>query len=110
MDQNDRAKELMKAVYKDGFNIYQCLNRVKKNLKRKEDFPVEAIIWTCESYLKDPPKVKNHWTWFVTTFTQCSARYFSEQHCKESEARHRDRGGGGIPQSLKDIMKGIGNG
>ena len=102
----ERCKLLMAEVYKDDFNIYKCLNRVKKEMKSRVDFPPEAIIWTCEAYLKDKPAVHNHYPWFVRVLKQSSGRYFSENHVKESQKYKKE----GMAQSVKDLMKGIGDG
>ena len=99
----ERTKKLMKQVYDDGFNIYQCLNRVKKRLQRKSDFPAEAIMWTCEAYLQQKPKVRNHWTWFIRVFTANSERYFAEQQVAEGEKYKKEP----MAQSIKDILKSI---
>jgi len=99
----EKAKELMKAVYADGFNIYQCLNRLKKQLKLRVDFPPDAIIWTCESYFKEKPK--DHWPWFLEVFKRNSQRYFSNQ--KEQESKTRDKRSTFTPESIKKILKGM---
>ena len=107
MDKSEQVKQLMKEVYADGFNIYMCLNRLKKELRLSVDFPAEAIIWTCEEYLRTKPKVRDPYPWFIRVFRANSERFFSEQHCRESEERHKTRGRGGIAQSIKDILKGL---
>jgi hypothetical protein len=110
VDKSEQVKKAMAEVYADGFNIYRCLNRLKKDMKLSVDFPPDAIIWTCEAYKQQKPKVREHYPWFVRVFRANSERYFSEQHCRESEERHKARGTGGIPQTLKDILKGMSNG
>ena len=100
----EKAKELMAEVYRDGFNIYKCLNKLKKDLKLVPDFPPEAIIWTCEAYKLQKPNVREHWAWFVRVFSANSAKYFAEQHVKESETYDKR---GGFAQSIKDILKGM---
>jgi len=97
------CKKLMAEVYKDGFNIYKCLNKVKKQMKSRVDFPPQAIIWTCESYLRSKPKVLDHWAWFVRVFKASSERFFAEQHVAEGEKHKKEP----VAQSVKDIMKGI---
>lgn len=99
-----RVKELMKEVYDKGFNIYKCLNRLKKQIKLTEDFPPQAIIWTCESYLNTKHPIQNHWAWFIRVFRASSERYFSEQHQKFSGENKRE----GFSPAIKEIMKGIG--
>ena len=98
------ASKLMKEVYSDGFNIYQCLNRLKKKLKLRVDFPPQAIIWTCEEYLRTKSKVQSHYPWFVRVFKASSERYFSEQHVKESKTQNKR---GGFAPSIKKIMEGM---
>lgn len=103
-DKKELAKRLMAEVYADGFNIYQCLNKLKKELKLCVDFPPEAIIWTCEEYLRTKPNVQTPYPWFIRVFTAHSERYFSEQHVRESETRDKR---GGFAQSIKDILGGM---
>ncbi len=103
-DKEKLCKKVMAEVYKDGFNIYKCLNKLKKDMKLRVDFPPEAIIWTCESYLRSKPDVRNHWTWFVRVFKANSERYFSEQHVEESKKQPKRAG---FSKSIKDIMKGM---
>jgi hypothetical protein len=103
-EKKEQAKKLMAEVYADGFNIYRCLNRLKKEIKLVPDFPPDAIIWTCQEYLRTKPAIRNHYPWFIRVFRANSERYFSEQHCKESETRDKR---GGFSQSIKDIMKGM---
>jgi len=101
----EKMKLLMAEVYNKGFNIYQCINRLKKQIKLREDFPPQAIIWTCEEFLFTKKPIRNHYPWFIHVFTVCSERYFSEGHCKDSESRNKR---GGFAQSIQQIMKGAG--
>ena len=99
----EQMKLLMAEVYKDGFNIYKCINRLKKDMKLSVDFPPEAIIKTCQEYLRTKSTIQSHYPWFVRVFRASSERFFSEQHCKDSRTRNKR---GGFSQSIKDIMKG----
>jgi len=94
----------MAEVYKDGFNIYKCLNKVKKQMKSSKDFPPQAIIWTCENYLRTKPTVRNHYPWFVRVFRASSERFFAEQNVKEGQKHKKEP----VAQVVKDIMKGMG--
>jgi len=105
-DIKETAQKIMAKVYKDGFNIYMCLAKLKKQLKLCVDFPPEAIIWTCEEYLRTKPNVKKPYPWFLRVFSANSAKYFSSQQERESQDRHRTRGGP-MAQSIKDILKGM---
>jgi hypothetical protein len=98
------TKEKMKEVYSKGFNIYQCLARLKKKLKLTEDFPCEAIIQTCDEYLKNPGAVRQKWPWFLRVFEQHSRDYFANRQVEESKQYNKR---GGFSQSIKDIMKGL---
>jgi hypothetical protein len=97
-------KEVMKEVYEKGFNIYRCLNKMKKVLKLTEDFPPQAVIWTCESFLRKKTPTLDHWAWFVRVFRANSERFFSERHVKMSENSDKR---GGFAKSIKNILKGI---
>ena len=98
------ASKLMKEVYSDGFNIYQCLNRLKKKLKLRVDFPAQAIIWTCEEYLSTKSKVQSHYPWFVRVFKASSERFFSGQHVEDSKNSNKR---GGFSKSIKQILGGM---
>lgn len=102
-EKTELVKKLMGEVYQDGFNIYKCLNKLKKQLKLTEDFPQDAIIWTCEAYLRDKPKVRDHYPWFVRVFKASSEKFFSTKH--EAEGKKHKKAP--IPQSIKDIMRNI---
>ncbi len=99
-----RLKELMAEVYKDGFNIYKCLNKVKKKMKSRVDFPPQAIIWTCEEYLRTKSKVQSHYPWFVRVFRANSERFFSGQHVEDSKTRDKRAG---FSKSIKQILEGM---
>ena len=99
----EQMKSLMAEVYKDGFNIYRCINRVKKDLKLTVDFPPQAIIWVCESYLHAKTPILNHYPWFVRALKDASGRYFSDENVKNGEKHKKEP----MAQSVKDIMKGM---
>lgn len=95
-----------KEVYAKGFNIYQMISKLKKQMKLVVDFPDEVIIDTCNEFLrcKNKEEIKKDYTWFVRVFKHKSGQYFANQHQQESK-KHDKRAG--FPQHIKDIMGGM---
>jgi hypothetical protein len=100
---NPKVEAEAAKVYKDGFNIYQMTSRMKKHLKRTEDFPDGVMLRFCEAYWKNIPQVKNSWPYFTKTFAMVSAEWHAQQNEREGE----DLKKAPVPQAMKDIMKGM---
>jgi len=99
---SDTDKRL-KAVYDDGFNIYMMLNKLKKELGKKDNFPDALIDIFCANYWKYKPK--NKYIYFLHSFKQASAQYNAEQSVKEGE-RHKKESKH-TPKLMKEILKGM---
>jgi len=93
----------LKAINDDGFNIYMMLNKLKKDLKRKDDFPDDLIYRFCDHYWKYKPT--NKYIYFLQSFKQVSAQHTAEQNVKEGEKFKKDSKH--TPQAMKDILKGM---
>jgi len=98
-----QCKLLMAKVYKDGFNIYQCLNKLKKQMKLRVDFPPQAIIWTCEAYLRINKPILYHYPWFVRVLKESSRAYFSEENRKNDERLKKEP----MNKAVEALVKGI---
>ncbi len=100
------ADKLLEKVLKEGLNIYQLINKIKKQLKWKKEqrFPPEVLIEVCKRYFKDKPNIKNAWGWFTIVIRAESAVYFAQKSVQEGDAWKKAP----IARSMKEIMKGIG--
>ncbi len=101
--ENPEVEKICKEVFGKGFNIYQNINRVKKELNLRESFPDDVIIGVCRQYLERTEPLEQPYPWFVVALKNQSAQYFSERHGKES-AQYKQ---GGMAQSVKSILKGM---
>jgi hypothetical protein len=109
MDQdklNEEATDLMKWVYKRGFNIYMMLNKVKKELKRVDNFPPEVIISVCKEFIsfKDRSKIRNDYTWFIRVMVAKSHEYQAQQNINDHK---KHKSAPPMAQNVKDILKGM---
>ena len=100
------AVDLMKFVYKRGFNIYMLLNKVKKQLKRVDNFPPEVIISVCKEFItyKDRSKIRNDYTWFVRVMVAKSHEYQAQQNINEHKTH---KNAPPMAQNVRDILKGM---
>ena len=91
-------------VYKDGFNIYQYVGKLKKELKRSRPFPDPVIMRFCEAYWKHKPGVEKPYPYFIKTFQMVSSDYYANQNQQE----HADiKKQPAMAQSVKDVLKGM---
>ena len=99
-DMEKLQRELNK-VYTNGFNIYQCLNCLKKDLGFAKDFcfPAEIITKVCEQYLKDRPK--KSWPWFLKVFKSESEKYYADKNIEENDKSLS------IDAKVRDLIKKI---
>ena len=87
-------------VYNRKFNIYQCINRVKKELKweKSRHFPAEVIIRVCVSYFRSD--IRCDYVWFVKTLKSESAKHFASMNVTQNEVFKKEE-----PMSLKEILE-----
>ncbi len=97
------ADKLLNQVYKEGLNIYQLINKLKKQLKwkKEERFPAVIVIEVCKRYFKDKPNIKNAWAWFIVVFRSESAVYYAKNSREESEKFKRTP----VALSIKAILE-----
>ena len=95
-----------KEVYALGFNIYQMISKLKKDMNLRAEFPDAVIMDTCNEFLlwKDKDEIRTDYAWFVRVFRHNSGQYFANQHQAEGK-KHKNEG---MAQSIKDILKGMG--
>ena len=98
---SEKVKAALKTVYDDGFNIYASINRLKKEMGRKDHFPDEVLIGVCNSYWKNRDMIKARWPWFIQAMTTESNLWINRQHQAEKPDPR-----GPVSQSIKDIMRG----
>ena len=100
-----KADIVSESVYSSGFNIYQCINRLKKQLGFSKDFkfPAEVIIKVCNQYFKDSLKIKNQWTWFIKVFTRESEKYHAEKNIR----MNKENKAIAFNKDIKDLIKSI---
>ena len=100
-----KLEELGKVVYAKGFNIYQMISKLKKDMKLVVDFPDTVITETCNEFLrcKDKGEIKIDYVWFVRVFQHNSGQYFANKHTAEGNKHKREP----MAQSIKNILKGM---
>ena len=104
--QQTKQDIILSSVYSSGFNIYQCINRLKKQLgfAKPYNFPEQVIIKVCTQYIKDRKKVKNQWTWFLKVFAAESEKY----HAKENIRINEESKALSMCQKVRELIGGIG--
>lgn len=87
-------------VSKDGFNIYELINRVKKDLgwENGRMFPEEVILNVCKRYFQDKGVIADRWSWFKRVLLAESELHFHYKFKNEKGVL-----------SLKEILEGAKN-
>ena len=109
-------KNLLKEVYKSGFNIYQLIGKFKREAKRKrllmfgEDYkiPDEILIEVAQSYLKNKCGIKGDpFPWIISAMSKASSSWWVKKQDVENLKIKIDTGAsrGGEIESLQDILK-----
>ncbi len=98
--------DIMAVVYKRKFNIYMLLNKVKKELKRLDNFPPEVIIAVCKEFIStsDKEKIRNNYTWFIRVMI---AKTTEHQANKNIYEHNKIKSAPPMAQNVKDILKGM---
>lgn len=72
-------------VFKKGFNIYQLINKYKKDSKLRVEIPEGVIIGVCEQYLKNGNNIRKDYPWFLRVLKVETEKHFAEQNIEENE-------------------------
>jgi hypothetical protein len=83
----------LQKVFKDGFNIYSLINKVKKESDSGAEIPKEVLMRVCSRYWEDKATFKEPWPWFVAVVKR---EWLLEEHNNFKKAP--------MAQSIKDIL------
>jgi hypothetical protein len=72
-------------IFKKGFNIYQLINRLKKESKVGARVPDEVLLRVCESWEKNACGVKADWPWFAKAVAGEWEAYNVRKNIQESK-------------------------
>jgi len=105
---SSKTKELLDSVYSQGFNIYQLINKFKKDVKwrKDENIPDEVLIRICQQYQKDKDGIRDPYPWFIKVLKMESAAFFAERHVEEGK-KFKKQGIGRFADILKQITGGV---
>ena len=100
------AKETLESVYSQGFNIYQLINKFKKDAKwrKDENIPDEVLIKICEQYRKDKDRIREPYPWFIKVLKMESSAYFARMNIEQSK-KFKKQGIGKMADILKQIQE-----
>ena len=97
------TRALMKRVYKHGFNIYQMVNRLGKELNLRVDLPEVAIERVCLQWLSTKDKVKANYPWFKKAIHMECTHEIALMNVDEGK-KHKNE-----PMVLGEILRRISN-
>ena len=102
-----KTKEMLDSVYSQGLNIYQLINKFKKDAKwrKDENIPDEVLIKICQQYEKDKGKIRDAYPWFIKVLKMESAGFFANKHVEEGK-KFKKQGIGRFADILKQITGG----
>jgi len=100
--ENEEVKKALDDVFKSGFNIYELINKAKKELKwtKEQRFPDEVILGVCAAYKKEKDKIKESFPWFMVVLRKESEAYFAAKNIAEHQ-KFKEQGGA---MSLAEIL------
>lgn len=98
------VKEVLDSVYNQGFNIYQLINKFKKDAgwDKEQSIPDEVLLKLCHQYQKDKARISQPYPWFIRVLKAESSAYFAKRSIEESN-QFKSRGA----QRLGDILNQI---
>ncbi len=85
-----QVREVLKAVFTQGINIYELINLFHKRSGLNEPLPDEVIIDVARSYLERGAIVRNDFGWFLDSLYRCSQAYFAARNVKEHDNFKKD--------------------
>jgi len=101
-----KAKEALDSVYSQGFNIYQLINKFKKDAKwrKDENIPDDVLIKICQQYQKDKGRISQPYPWFIKVLKMESSAYFARGNIERSK-KFKKEGIGKMADILKQIQE-----
>jgi len=101
------AQAALKEIELSGFNIYQCINKLKKDKKwrKDENLPDEVILKVCAQYWKQKPDIKRPFPWF-TDVLNAEVRAWG---AAQSMAQGKELKNLPIADFMKDLISGLAN-
>jgi hypothetical protein len=89
---------LKRKVYDNGINIYILL----KQLKKQQIIPPEEVITKICNRFLERPKGRGY-AWFKVSLIMATSEYNARKAVEESKKWKKT----GIPESIKEIMRGM---
>jgi len=90
---NNLLKTELDKVFKDGFNIYALINKIKVESKSGATIPDDVLFRVCSRYWQDKSTIKDAWPWFIAVVRREWELYNTESFKKAPMA-----------QSIKSIL------
>ena len=103
---SSETKEALDCVYSQGFNIYQLINKFKKDAKwrKDENIPDEVLSKICQQYQKDKGRISQPYPWFIKVLKMESSAYFARMNIEQSK-KFKRQGIGKMADILKQIQE-----
>lgn len=104
---SENLTKKLDLVYKDGFNIYALINKMKLTFKQRPgfQFPEPVLDEICQAYWKDKAQISEPWPWFARVLADRWTQWNANQNIQEHEIVKK-QGGLSIAQILEGIQKG----
>ncbi len=98
---SDKLEVALKRVYKQDFNVYSLMNRLKKDIGQPKEwcFPELVLLGVCKAYEQDKANIKQPWPWFVKVVKVETALYHAQQNINANKKDYKSA------FSLKDLLK-----
>ncbi len=96
----EKLNQKLEQIYSKGFNIYKCLNRLKKERGWPKDFklPESVLIGVCNSYHK-AKTIRSSWPWFMKVLKAECEQWFAQQ---QIEANNKS-----VAPEIRELIRGI---
>jgi len=103
---SSKTKEALDSVYNQGFNIYQLINKFKKDAKwrKDENIPDEVLIKICQQYQKDKGRISQPYPWFIKVLKMESSAYFARVNIERGN-KFKKEGIGKMADILRQIQE-----
>jgi len=97
---SSKLETKLASVYKQGFNIYNLIAKVKKLIGQPKDwqFPEEVLLRVCEAYERDKAKIDKPWPWFIKVLRVESGLWHAQQQINKNDKQ------GKWAFSIKDLL------